>query len=256
MRIISLTMPLYAGMGYGNLSFLETPFKLQIIGSRVKREVFTIGGESGTRRQTLRTGTIENSDVVLQDTAIVDVGPKGHEEEVTPEDVERGMAKADFREGDAVIFRTGWGDNESYRKLGIDYEFLSPHFGDDPTWIKIAEIMKAQKSKLFCHDTANCLNMKKRYKKWLESKTPRPRPWPSPEAKAWIKKWETDLSLAPLTEGEKGRHLNRLGEMGVTVIGALVNCGAIQKKRVKLIALPLKVEGVKHAPCNVVAIEE
>lgn len=259
MRIIDLTMPLYEGMGYSTIYPLETPFKIETIGTRWTRQIFHINGEPGTRRIMLSgAGGADGkkataSNIVLQDTAIVDVGHKGPDEKVTPEDVERGFANADFREGDAVIFRTGWGDNESYRKLGQDYEWLSPTFGRDDTFKKMAEYMGPKKSKLFCYDTANCLDMKTRYKKWLDIK-PRPKPWPSPEAKEFLDKWTKDETMVNL--GKPGEMLGRLSALGITAIGALVNCGDIKKKRVKLIALPLKVDGATLAPCNVIAIEE
>ena len=254
MRVIDLTIPLYEGMSYGNIYPFETPFKIETFGnSRMKREIFTMNAEPGTRRLMGPDGKMEDGIVVLQDTAIVDVGRKGPEEKVTPEEIENGMAAADFREGDAFILRTGWGDNESYRKMGDDWEWMCPCIGRDDTFQKIAEVMAAKKSKLFCYDTPNAYDMPDRWKTWTDKK-PKPKLWPSAESKAWIDAWTKDASVGPDLSPDK--LFGRLTAIGVTLIGALVNTGEIKKKRVKLIALPLKVEGSPMGPCNVVAIEE
>jgi kynurenine formamidase len=241
----------------------ERPFEIESVFSwdidGLRTDNFSVYGEQGTRLllysslEAVKDGPkLDEIDIVLQDTVVVDV-PKGPKEVVTGEEVERACAKADFRQGDALIVRTGWGDGERYYKLGRDYELKSPYYGGDETWKKIVEILTAKKCPLFCYDTANAMNMAESYRDWVEQK-PRPKPWPSPEAKARVRKEFEALQLKKMPE--EGRVLLRVSRARINMIGGLVNCGEIKKERVKLIALPLRVKGATAAPCNVVAIEE
>ena len=255
MRVIDLTLPLYEGMPYGDIYPFETPFRIEMFGnSRMKREIYHMNGEPGTRRMMGSGGLkIEDGNIVLQDVAIVHIGPKGAGEQVTIQDIERGVAQADIHEGDGLIFHTGWGDDERWRKMGLDWELMCPYYGVDEVFQKIAEVMVANKSKLFCYDTANAYNMRERWKTWIDKK-PKPKSWPSDDSKEWLEAWEKDESIGPPVV--PGKLLGRLGAIGATYIGAVVNVGAIKKPRVKLIALPLKILGVGLSPCNVIAIEE
>lgn len=258
MRVINLTHPLYEGMSFGSLWPQERPFEIDNIKSwdthGLRLDNFNVYCEQGTRLllysslADFRNGPkIDEVNIVLQDTVVVDV-PKGPKEIVTGKEVERACAKADFREGDALIVRTGWGDDERYLKLGEDYQLMSPYYGGDEDWKIICEIMVAKKSPLFCYDTANASDMVQKHIEWLEQR-PRPKTWPSPEAKAWVAK-HTQLKIA------QRAGMLRLNAAKINLIGGLVNCGEIKKERVKLIALPLRVKGVGAAPVNVVAVEE
>ena len=262
MRVIDLTIPLYEGMSFGRVYPQERPFEIETISSwdtGLRLDNFSVYCEQGTRLilcsldAACKDGPkIGDVNIVLRDMVVVDV-PKGPSELVTAEEVERAIAKVDFREGDAVLFRTGWGDDKRYSKLGVDYELTCPHFGSDDTLKKIVEIMKAKKSDLFCYDTANCTDMNATFKDWVSQK-PLPPTWPSPQAKERMAKRVAERLAVKIPP--EGVGLFRLTRAGINLIGGLVNCGEIKQERVKLIALPLKVKEVPVAPCNVVAVEE
>ena len=263
MRVIDLTMPISEGMTFGNVFPQGGIFEVDVMmdwdthGARIGR--YAVYSEQGTRlvlytlfapyqKDDLR---LDRVNIVLRDTVVVDI-PKGPGEKVTPEELENTLARADYRDGDAILFRTGWGNDDRYRKLGDDYELKNPNFGRDDTLQKLVDIMVAKKSDLFCTDTASVSDMVARYQDWLARK-PRPETYPSPEAKAYMKAHES-------TPEQRKELLNKglfiIAGAKINFIPALVNCDQITKERVKLIALPLKVQGECVAQCNVVASEE
>lgn len=262
MRLVDLSLPLYEGMSAGRLFPQERPFQIEGIMTweqhGMRMDTYSIYSEQGTRLimysivAPRRDGPkLDEAKIVLQDTVVIDI-PKGPGEAITAEDIESAVVKADYREGDALLIRTGWGDNERYRVLGDDYVLKSPYYDGDRTWRKLLEIMTAKRSHLFCYDTANAGNMVKVLEEWLAQK-PLPKSWPSPEARAYVKKMAAGLSKRTMVEGGLG--LFRMCHAKINLLGGLVNCGEIKKERIKLIALPLKVQGGTMAPCNVVAIE-
>ena len=48
----------------------------------------------------------------------------------------------------------------------------------------------------------------------------------------------------------------RLAEAGVMTVKRLVNCGAIQARRVQVVVAPLRLVRGIGSPCRVVAVEE
>ncbi|MBI2303583.1 MAG: hypothetical protein HYU86_02405 [Chloroflexi bacterium] len=100
MRIVELTMPLYEGMGYGNVYPQERPFEIRWLyppeyGS--SRAVYIMSNEPGTRlllpssrverRDAPRLDEIDLRQFVMRDAAILDV-PKGALEVVRAEDID------------------------------------------------------------------------------------------------------------------------------------------------------------------------
>ncbi|MBI2303582.1 MAG: hypothetical protein HYU86_02400 [Chloroflexi bacterium] len=146
--------------------------------------------------------------------------------------------------------RTGWGDNESYVTMGEDYELRSPYYSDE-SLKRLAELMVQNKSDLFGYDVANCYDYTELKRAWC-AQTPRPQPWPSPEAKAFIAQ-QAARGHGP---AYSSRMLGHIFGAGIAAIGGLTNCGAISCARVKLIALPLRIKGVTSAACHVIALED
>ncbi|MBI2979307.1 MAG: hypothetical protein HYY41_00505 [Chloroflexi bacterium] len=213
MKIIDLTAPLYEGqpfqhghMGFRAHPIWPEPFKATETrsydpdGSRF--HVYTIFCEPGTRlilagfRKDYKDGptldTIDLKKIVFRDAVVIDI-PKG----------------------DAILTRTGWGDNERYFKMGHLYRENGPHF-NVASGNKLMELMEKNGSDMYTYDMCDMSG--------LDKKT--------------------------LTRG--GFTIRA----GMIALGGLVNCNAITKPRVKLIALPLKAKGGRMAPCSVVAIEE
>ncbi|MBI2979574.1 MAG: cyclase family protein [Chloroflexi bacterium] len=238
MKIIDLTMPLYEGMpsGHGHPAFKShpiwpEPFKIQMTGSTSggsQFHVYTSFCEAGTRlllpgyRQEYRDDpsrldTVDLSRLVLRNAVILDI-PKKEEEFIDPEEVERAFKKAPVQRGDAFLVRTGWGDNERYIKMGLDYKEKGPHYTEEGA-AKVRELMVANGSDLFIYDCCDVNGTDKR-------------------------------------TGKAHSAFGAYCRPGLAAVGGAVNTGAISKPRVKLIVLPFKAKGAWFAPCSIVAIEE
>ncbi|MBI2304875.1 MAG: cyclase family protein [Chloroflexi bacterium] len=235
MRLTDLTMPLYEGMGTGYQhrsleggDLWDTQVKIRKGWNYEThgRSIWSINVflESGTRLVLASfQGQFKDSPRIhqvmtkyfMRDAVILDI-PKGAEEVVTAEDVERAYSKVPAQKGDAIMVRTGWGDNERYLKMGRDYHIRTPHYINKSAQ-KIGEIMESLGSDLFLYDTSNMIGL-------------------NPET------------------GEREGLLPFRPHWAM--LGGLVNCGAIQKQRVKIAALPFKVLDAGISLCSVVAVEE
>ncbi|MBI2303450.1 MAG: cyclase family protein [Chloroflexi bacterium] len=262
MRIIELTMPLYEGMGYSSVYPQEQPFTVEEVYTwdvdGHQREAYTLSSEPGTRfilpsiyveqRDGPKLDEIDLSKFIMRDMAVVDI-PKRAEEPILPEELDKAIAKAEIQPGDAILIRTGWGDNESYLKLGEDFELKSPYYG--PGFVThLIEVLEQYQTDLHCYDVANMHHYSDVKATWCAQK-PRPRSWTSLEAKAYVQMEHETRRYAVRSD----RRRTSLFAAGITCIGGLTNCGAISRPRVKLIALPLRIKGRTVAACHAVAIE-
>jgi kynurenine formamidase len=159
------------------------------------------------------------------------------------------MARLDMESGDALLVRTGWGDHvESMR--GTDrYVRQSPYFTEDAAGF-LASAMKEHQTELLLTDTA-VLGMPSRHlcPQWADM-LPRPAPWPSAEAYAYLRgytadrvaeDWAADLVLA---------------RAGKVVVRKLVNCSALPEGRLQVIVAPLHLVRGIGATCRVIAVQE
>jgi len=263
MRLIDLTLPLFEGMGIGNCYPTERSFEIEPIvrwedPRGIRLETYSMYAEQGTRfvlpsavrtrKDETKIDEVDLKDIVFRDTVVIDI-PKEANEAITVEEVESACVRADFREGDALLVRTGWGDVERLDELGDDYELTTPYFLDEAC-ARIVEILRQKKSNLFCFDTANMGNWKFVKAEWC-SRKPRPSSWPSPEARKFVAEVYSKRIIPP-----EGEWATRLAMAGIMQLGVLANCMEIKKERVKLIILPLRVRGAVMSPCHVVAVEE
>ena len=260
MPIVDITMPIYEGMGIGNVWPHEQPFKIENLltvekhGLRLVR--FTMFQEPGSRfnlaslsqefkgeRKTLETQGLD--DLVDIPTLILSI-PKGAEEQLTADDIEKAFKEKEdiYEEGNAVIIHTGWGDNERYFELGDDYALKSPNYSREGSE-KLAEILTSHKTKIFGYDTASMGHPKKHIiSKWC-SRNPRPASGTSPEAKDWIDNYYDKQKLVE----DWGSVLPIIGA-GVHILGGIVNLGSVKSDKVRLSILPLKIRGVSGGPCR------
>lgn len=261
-KVIDLTMHIYEGMAIGRTFPQEQQFIIEDVftyekqGMRLSRFTmwqepgtrFNLGSISAKRRDTIKLDEIDLNNYYEKETVILHI-PKGPGEAIQVEEIEQAFAQADYREGDWVVIRTGWGDNERYFELGDDYAIKSPYYSDAAAK-KLAEIMSANKSSVFGYDTASMGHPNKHIiPKWVEQ-NPRPAGWPSPEAKEFVGNYTPEMLI------EDWGGVMPLPQAGIQILGGLVNLGSISKERVKLTILPLKIKGVGGGPCRVVAIEE
>lgn len=260
--MINLTMPFFEGMGYSTVYPQEQPFTVEWIYTWEKhghqRGVHIFSSEPGTRmilpsisveqKDSPKLDEIDLQQFVLRDTAILDV-PKGAEEVITAADIDKAMAKADVRQGDAILVRTGWGTEKRLMELGDKYELTSPYYSDEAC-VRLLEIMNRYKSNLFCYDVANCSDYTQTKATWCKLQ-PRPKSYVSSEAKAFLAE-QDQLRHGP---GPR-RNVMRFFEAGIAAIGGMVNCTEISKPRFKLTALPFRIKGWGVAGCSAIGIED
>ncbi|MBI4188012.1 MAG: cyclase family protein [Chloroflexi bacterium] len=235
MKIIDLTMPYYNGQPgmYGFEGCKAAPtwpeaFKvtetMSYEPSGMRFHVYTVMCEPGTRfilasfmkayKNEATLDTVPLTDIILRDAVILDI-PKGDDEIIQAGELEAAFKKAPVKKGDALIIRTGWGDNQRYFKMGRLFQDNSPHF-NAASADKLVELLEKNGSNLWTYDVESMSG--------LDKKT-----------------------------GIRGGFSMHSGMMAV---GSVVNCGAITKPRVKLIAAPLKAKGGHMGPCSAVVIED
>ncbi len=266
MRVINLTLPLYDHMPVGNVWAWDTPFRTEPIINYEEHQgrLFHISmhNECGTRlmfRGTIVPGSPHICDLdwtpfINRDTVVIDL-PKDARGEITADDINRIVATdPDYKPGDAVLLRTGWGDNERYRKLGDDYAKNTPHFSDEGAMATV-ELLHKRGSNMVLTDCAyvgNCGRARMR-REWADLPPWQRPPWPSDAAKAYLRHYHGSH------EGG-ARSADWLSSVflleNLYTIGALCNCGSITKKRVKITLLPMNFAVDGGAPCTVVAVEQ
>ncbi|MBP1933356.1 cyclase family protein [Ammoniphilus resinae] len=261
-NVINLTLPLYPGMPVGNVWAWDAPYRQEPIvtleQNGVRIDAISLHSETGTRLMMAATidhtaptiGEIDLNKFVNRDAVVIDI-PKGPEEEITPEDIERYVAvDPEYREGDIVLIRTGWGNDRRYEKIGDNYAIQTPHFREDGS-IRLTEIMKQKKSDTVAIDVAyvGSCGWKHMKKEWVDLPPWLRTPFPSETAKTYLKHYTKDKSW-PDWAASWPLHAHGY------IIAALCNLNQITKKRVKLTALPLMTRDCIGAPVTVVAIED
>lgn len=261
MRVVDLTLPLYDFMPVGNVWAWDVPFQSQPITTWDKNgyelTMLTMHSEAGTRLmiQALthegapRVDTLPLEPFVMRPTLVVHA-PCGIDGALQPEDIDRAFADADFREGDAVLVHTGWGDDERWVQLGDDYARRTPHFSKAAAE-RLVEHLSAKKSDLVGSDVAY-YGRGDRYQRpeWADRPAWERNPFPSMEARRYLAQYTPEKALADFQSPAV------LTAANVNFIGAMCNLGALSQQRVELIVLPMKLQGARGASCRVVAVEQ
>lgn len=275
MKIHDLTMPIWESAGYGEvLPFTNSPvqFVEYMVYERhgLRRTLMKLDGETGSPfmtpcqhmpfsaqplqpdpkyRWTLSDIPLDR--LVLRPTTILDirVGP-GHE--ITPEEIDAALAQADYRPGDEVLLRTGWGTRERAYTLGIEYYKQTPSLRYD-AGLRLAEKMDAMGSSLFMTDCGLVNPPRVQGHNWFLGDTPLvplPKPWPSAEAheRAIDLRGATHASPEPSSYGAIIRK-------AIAGCKCLVDCDQITRRRCLMIVLPLLIRQGGAAPCRFFAIE-
>ncbi len=260
-RVTNLTIPFYPFMPVGNVWPQDPSFRPRPVmthadnGMRV--DWLAVHSESGTRIMTQATydpkkekiGEIDLGRLVDMPTVVIDI-PKGAGEEISTEDIDRLVAAdPDYRDGDAILIRTGWGDDERYRKLGDAYATTTPHFTDAGSK-RLAEVMHDRKTSVLGIDVAYIGNLAPFHMKpeWVDLPPWLRPPFPSEQARTYMRHYTPDKGLR---DWSASRPLHGVG----SVLAALCNAGRIRNKRILLTALPLYIEKAPGAPITVVAVE-
>ncbi len=260
MRVIDLTLPLYDFMPVGNVWAWDVPFQSQPITNWEKNgyelTMLTMHSEAGTRlmiqamthKDAPRVEALPLEPFVMRPTVVIDA-PCGQGGELRPDDIDRAFAEADFRDGDAVLVRTGWGDNERWVELGDAYARHTPYFTKAAAE-RLVEHLKAKSSDLVGSDVAYW-GRGEQYQgpEWADKPAWERAPFPSIQARRYLAQYTREKAL------EDWQSPAVLTGAGINFLGAMCNLGGLTRQRVELIVLPMKIQGARGATCRVVAVE-
>jgi len=276
MKIHDLSMPVWEGAGYGEiLPFTNSPVRFfeYMVYERhgIRRSLMKIDGETGspfmTPPQNLPFSPVPLQPnpkyswpidevplerLVLREMTIVDVRvDPGHE--ILPEEIDAALREADYRRGDEVLLRTGWGTRERAYTMGLDYYKQSPCLRYD-AGLRLAEKMDEMDSGIFMTDCGLVNPPRVQGHNWFLGDTPLsplPKPWPSAEARERNidLRGETHASPEPSSYGA-------LIRKAIAGCKCLVDCNQIAGRRCKIIVLPLLIHNGGAAPCRFFAVEE
>jgi kynurenine formamidase len=189
--------------------------------------------------------------LILRDTVILDIrADEGHE--ITSPEMQTAIKRADYRKGDEILLRTGWGTRKKAYELGIDYYKRTPSIHYDAAAL-LAEKMDEMGSSVFMTDCGLINPPRVQGNNWFRGDTPLaplPKPWPSAEAR------ERVLDLGAHRHGSP--HPSSYGALIKKVMAGckcLVDCDQITTNRVKMIILPLLIKKGGASPCRFIAIE-
>jgi kynurenine formamidase len=278
MRLIDLTMPIWPGAGYGEiLPLTNTSVEFfeyvdyQNNGMRVTR--MKLNGETGSPlmvpqqhapfimipiqpdpKYKLTLSDIPLDKLVLRDTVILDI-PAGEAHEIIAGEMEQALARSDFRKGDCVLLRTGWGSKERAYAMGVEYLKRSPCMRYDAGAL-LAKKMEELDSLFFMADCALVNPPRVQGYGWFTGDnplTPLPKPWPSMEARERV----MDMGGA-YAYAHTSKEPSSYGALIKRIIGgcSLVDCHLISKPRVKMIIMPMFIKQGGASPCRFIAVEE
>lgn len=261
-RVINLTLPLYPGMPVGNTWAWDAPFRQEPIvtleRNGVRIDALSLHSETGTRLMMAATideqaptiGGIDLAHFVNRNAVVIDI-PKGPEEEIMPEDVDRCVSQdGAYQDGDIVLIRTGWGNERRWETLGDDYAIRTPHFSEAGSH-RLVDVMTAKGSDTVAIDVAyvGSCGWKHMKKEWVDLPRWLRPPFPSEQARIYLGQYTRDKSW-PDWAASWPLHAHGY------IIAALCNLEQIRAKRVQLTALPLFVRDSIGAPVTVVAVEQ
>jgi kynurenine formamidase len=280
MKLIDLTMPIWEGAGYGEiLAMPNTPVRFAEYmvydrnGLRMTRMKLDV--ESGSPFMTAFQGSpyrkepvapapvykwrldeIPLDQIVLQDTVVLDV-PGEDSHVITAEEIERAVNDADYRDGDQVLVRTGWGTREKAYELRDDYCVLSPSWSYEAC-VRMADIIEQRRTKIFMTDCALIMTPAYQGYGWSvgeERLIPRPKPWPSIEARERLMELPPGTwSPAPPSVG-RGGYREIVGKT-IAVCKCLVDANLVTQRRIKMIILPMLIKDGGASPCRFIALED
>ncbi len=276
MRIHDLSMPIWEGAGYGEiLPFTNSPVRFveYLVYERhgMRRTLMKLDGESGSPfmtppqnlpfsavplqpnpRYQWSLSEIPLDRLVLRDTTILDVRVEpGHE--ITAAEIDGALRQADYRRGDEVLLRTGWGSRERAYAMGLEYYKQTPclHY---EAGLRLAEQMDAMDSSLFMTDCGLVNPPRVQGHNWFLGDAPLvplPKPWPSAEAR------ERNIDLGGRTHAsDEPSSYGAIIRKAIAGCKCLVDCDQIAGRRCKMIVLPLLIRNGGASPCRFFAVEE
>lgn len=189
---------------------------------------------------------IPTSTILNRPAAIVDLTTKKGGT-ITSDQIRHAVEAATIKAGDALLLRTGWGDDPESSDLGHGTPLDAPHL-DAGAIDQLRGVAKDFGSDLVLTDLPylQAPHAVIADDDWVSMKPWARAPWPSSTAKSFVRHysksaaqsdWEPTLSLLTTT----------------WLVLGLVNCGRVEGSRAIVNILPFQVEAVGEAPCTVVA---
>jgi kynurenine formamidase len=276
MRIHDLSMPVWEGAAYGEiLPFTNSAVRfveyMHYERHGLRRTLLKLDGETASPfmvpvqimpfsarplqpdpKYSLTISEIPLERLVLRDTTILDVRvEEGHE--ITPDEIDRAVVEADYRRGDEVLLRTGWGTSDRAFSMGLDYFKRTPCLRYD-AGLRLAEHMDRMDSSIFMTDCGLVNPPRVQGHNWFlgdEPKVPLPKPWPSAEAR----ERNVDLRGATHASPEPSSY-GAIIRKAIAGCKCLVDCDQISARRVRMIVLPLLLEQGGASACRFFAVED
>lgn len=272
MKMIDLTMPIWDGYDPGEIvPMANTPVSfteyMTYEQHGLRRSRIKVDDESGSpfmtplqglphrvrptsgRKYLMTVDEVPLDRLILRDTCVLTV-PKGEGEGIVAADIEQALETADFRDGDAVLVRTGWGDGQKYYEMGPEYCVRTPYWEPSGS-VRLAEEMTKKNCDIIMTDVGLIIDIRIQGAGWYTQK-PRPRGWPSAEARDRMLDAASGVVFAPPGPS----CYEPLISISIAMCKCLVNCGEISQKRVKMLILPLRVVEGGSVPARFIAIEE
>lgn len=276
MKIHDLSMPVWEGAGYGEiLPFTNGPVRFveYMVYEKhgMRRTLMKLDGETGSPfmvpaqampfqakpiqpnpKYRLTLSEIPVEKLVLRPTTIVDIRVEpGYE--ITSGEMDAAIADADWREGDEVLVRTGWGTLERAYTMGLDYYKQTPCLRYD-AGLRLAEKMEQMGSSFFMTDCGLVNPPRVQGHNWFLGDTPiLPLPKPMPSAEA-LERW-MDLGGVTHASPEPSSY-GALIRKAIAGCKCLVDCDQIQGRRCQMIILPLLIQQGGASPCRFYAVED
>ncbi|MBV9120492.1 MAG: cyclase family protein [Chloroflexi bacterium] len=280
MRVHDLSMPIWEGAGYGEIlpitnssvRFIEYLYYER---HGLRETMYKVDGESGSPlmvamqlapfnrepiqpnpKHLLTVDQIPIEDLVLRETVVVDVPAQpGHE--ITEDEMTAALERSDFRRGDEVLLRTGWGSRERAFTMGLDYFKNTPCL-KHAAGLALARVMEAMDSHIFMTDCALVNPPRVQGNNWFTGDkpyVPLPKPWPSAEARERMLRLRTQVhdSVHDTREPSSYGAIIRTALAGCK---CLVDCHQISGRRCRTIILPLKIRDGGASPCRFFALED
>lgn len=217
---------------------------------------FLLGTETGTcltlpsqfveHRRTMRLHEVPPDKLVLRETAVVDVAA-AEGETIGAEAIEHALAATDVRAGDALLLRTGWGDRGFERLSGTRYLLAAPRLAAAAA-TRLVDAMRTRDSDLLLTDLPLIARPEAhQIPEWL-SLIPRPLPWPSAESRVYLHLYTPEKARADYAVART------FAAAGIMTVKRLVNCGAIESRRLRVIVGPLHLVRGVGSTCRVIAV--
>lgn len=218
---------------------------------------FLVGTETGTcltlpaqfdeYRKTRRLHELAPEELVLRPTALLDV-PAGEGVTITAEMLRPALDALRLERGDAVLLRTGWGDQGRERLGGSSYLLGGPRL-DLEAARALADFMRSRGSDFLLTDLALLAHLDAHQIPEWTSLLPRPRPYPSTESQMYLHLYRREQADADYAVARV------FAAAGIMTVKRLVGCGALAGPRCRIIVGPLHLVRGVGATCRVIALE-